>query len=347
MSDKEAVEHLVGLIRGFFTAPVLSSLGRLGVLEQMRRMNNFDVNSFEQVVNKKLLSEALNYLNRLGLIEQCVDNHLKYNVSNKGAEIFRRVHSFYVPHSYLEYLYNFHDMIQSDSGEIVPVVERLENVIGSGLTHLRYFPPAVSFLKRKTKFQVLVDIGCGDGHFLSSVVSQIPDKKYIGIDLSEISTEHTKRNLMMEYKDIDLSTFSCDGGDVKTWSKFIPKIPDKGSVAISMWFLIQEISKKDPEIVIEFLNNIRKIFPSSPLIIGEMVQQPDEILVRNNHRSLIPEYLFFHEMSNQGVLSWDDYKMILSRTGYEIVVEKLFDEVPDMYGRNIPSTFVWCLIPKE
>jgi hypothetical protein len=52
-------------------------------------------------------------------------------------------------------------------------------------------------------------------------------------------------------------------------------------------------------------------------------------------------------MSKQGVLPWDDYLSIINKVGYEIVVEKLFDEVPDAQGRLIPSTFVWCLTPKE
>jgi hypothetical protein len=293
------------------------------------------------------LQDSLNYLLRLGLISKDTDNLQHYKVSKNGSEVFRRVNSFYVPHSYADYLTKYHDMIQVEDGSVTPEVERLENVIGSGITHLRYFPPAVSFLKRKTKFDILIDIGCGDGHFLSTVLKEVVGKKIVAIDMSEISTERTKSNLLEEYPDLDLTTYCCDGANVQEWSKLVPEDTDTSQIAISMWFLLQEISKSNPNAVIEFLNKVRINFPKSPIIIGEMVRQSDEILQKNNHRSLIPEYLFFHEMSKQGVLPWEDYLDIIKKVGYEIVVEKLFDEVPDVKGKLIPSTFVWCLIPKE
>ena len=347
LNNREPVENLVVLLRGFFATPVLSSLGRLGVLKQMREMEYFGVDSFPVIKNKKLLQDSFNYFLRLGLISKDT-NHLQYyNVTKNGSEVFRRVNSFYVPHSYADYLTKFHEMIQVEDGLVTPEVERLENVIGSGITHLRYFPPAVSFLKRKTNFKILVDIGCGDGHFLSTVMKEVVGKKIVAIDMSEISTERTKLNLLEEYPDLDLTTYCCDGANVQEWRKLVSADTDSSRVAISMWFLLQEISKSNPNAVIEFLNEVRENFPKSPIIIGEMVRQSDEILQKNNHRSLIPEYLFFHEMSKQGVLPWDDYLSIINKVGYEIVVEKLFDEVPDAQGRLIPSTFVWCLTPKE
>jgi len=346
-SNREPVENLVVLLRGFFATPVLSSLGRLGVLQKMREMESFGAESFPVIKNKKLLQDSLNYLLRLGLISKDTDNLRHYKVSKNGSEVFRRVNSFYVPHSYADYLTKYHDMIQVEDGSVTPEVERLENVIGSGITHLRYFPPAVSFLKRKTKFDILIDIGCGDGHFLSTVLKEVVGKKIVAIDMSEISTERTKSNLLEEYPDLDLTTYCCDGANVQEWSKLVPEDTDTSQIAISMWFLLQEISKSNPNAVIEFLNKVRINFPKSPIIIGEMVRQSDEILQKNNHRSLIPEYLFFHEMSKQGVLPWEDYLDIIKKVGYEIVVEKLFDEVPDVKGKLIPSTFVWCLIPKE
>ena len=62
-SNREPVENLVVLLRGFFATPVLSSLGRLGVLQKMREMEYFDGESFPVIKNKKLLQDSLNYCN--------------------------------------------------------------------------------------------------------------------------------------------------------------------------------------------------------------------------------------------------------------------------------------------
>ena len=42
----------------------------------------------------------------------------------------------------------------------------------------------------------------------------------------------------------------------------------------------------------------------------------------------------------------DEYAALARQIGYDIAVEKVFDEVPDSNGRYVPSTFVWCLVPR-
>jgi len=346
MLKHEIVEDIIVLLRGFFTAPIISSLGRLGALELMRTTASFTVDDFSKLPNKKLLKDTLRYLARLGLIEDVEGKEHVYRATELGAEIFRRANSFYVPHSYCEYMYQYHDMIQDTTSTIKPEVERLENVIGSGITHLRYFPPAVSFLKRKVEFDTLIDIGCGDGHFLSTFIKDVPGKNVVGIDLSSLSTQTTEKILRDKYPDINLTTVCCDALDVKKWSQVALRVASGGKVAISMWFLLHEISRNQPKILIEFLRQIHLTFPGAPLVIGEVVRQSEDILLSNNFRSLLPEYLFFHEISNQGILSWQEYRDVLNDSEYNLVVEKLFDEAPDKNGNKIPSTFVWCLIPK-
>ena len=109
--------------------------------------------------------------------------------------------------------------------------------------------------------------------------------------------------------------------------------------------MLNEISRNQPKILIEFFRQIHDTFPAAPIVVGEVVRQSEDILLSNNVRSLLPEYLFFHEMSNQGILSWQEYKQVLNNSAYDLVIERLFDEAPDKEGKKIPSTFVWCLTP--
>ena len=237
-------------------------------------------------------------------------------------------------------------MIQSPAGKINPKVERLENVIGSGITHLRYFPPVVSFMKRKLEFDVIVDIGCGDGHFLSTFIKSVPGKKVVGIDLSSLSTETTQKNLKEEYPDLDLTVVCSDALDVNKWGQEVLRVAGDGKVAISMWFLLHEISRTKPANLVKFFSEIHALFPNTPIVVGEVVNQGDDVLINNREKSLLPEYLFFHEMSGQGILLWDEYREVLNNIPYKLKFERLFDEAPDKNGRKIPSTFVWGLVPK-
>jgi len=346
MFKREIIEDITVLLRGFFSTPMISSLGRLGVLDKIKSASSFAVDDFPNVANKKLLSDTFRYFVRIGLMENMDNKFNLYRASDLGKEIFRRANSFYVPHSYSEYMYRYHDLVQNPSVAKECEVERLENVIGSGITHQRYFPPAISFLKRKLTFDLIVDIGCGDGQFLSAFLKSLPEKKTIGVDISKLSIEETHKNLKAQYPQKELSTVCCDALDVDKWSKEVLHVAGTDKIVISMWFLLHEISKNRPTDVGEFFRKIHKIFPSAPIIVGEVVRQSDEILAKNNSKSIMSEYLFFHEMSNQGILSWDEYRQVLEDIPYELVFERLFDEAPDSSGNRMPSAFLWTLLPK-
>ena len=339
-------EEIVSLLRGFFSTPVMSSLGRLGVLNSIIALESFTANDFVEIPNKKLLQDTFNYLSRINLME-CVDHQKSaYRASELGKQVFQRASSFYVPHSYYEYMHKYHDKLLDTTVKASQKVERLENVIGSGKTHQRYFPPAISFLKRKTKVDVIVDIGCGDGHFLSNFSKNVPGKEIVGIDLSQIAIDVTYKNLTNQFPSQRITMICSDAFDIKKWSNSLKKVAGDRKIAITMWFLLHEISKNNPEVIKKYLTDVNKLFPASPIVICELVRHPDTLLSKNKSVSFMPEYLFFHEMSGQGILSWDEYHDILKSVPYNIGAERLFDELPNSNCALIPSSFVWCLLPK-
>jgi SAM-dependent methyltransferase len=347
MLKRDIIEDIVVLLRGFFTTPIISSLGRLGVLRTMRLTSSFTINNFPQVKNKKLLLDTFSYFVRIGLLEN-IDGHGEaYRASDLGKEIFRRSNSFYVPHSYYEYLYHYHEMIQNQQGDIKCEVERAENVIGSGKTHERYFPPIISFLKRKVECDVIVDIGCGDGQFLSNFSAVMSDRKVVGIDISRLSVEKAYKNLREKHPQLDIAMVCSDALDVKNWSKEVHSKAGTGKIVIAMWFLLHEISKGKTVNVVEFLGHIHELFPTTSIVIGDVIKQPEDTLSNNNLRSIMPEYLFIHEISGQGILFWQEYQEILKNISYDLLFERLFDEIHGNDGNKIPSAFVWCLRPKK
>ena len=72
-----------------------------------------------------------------------------------GRDVLRRYSSYFVPHSYKNYLYNIDKLLKNEKENID--VDRFENILGSGKTHLRYFIHAIHNLKEKT-ITSLIDI---------------------------------------------------------------------------------------------------------------------------------------------------------------------------------------------
>jgi len=337
-------EELNFLVRGFFSTPAITALGRIGALEIMLVKDTFTPHDFAAVTNKNLLQNVFQYLARIGLLI----NHQEktWQVSELGRQIFQRSSSFYVPHSYHAYMDDLSGQLTGKTS-LTPSVDRAENVIGSGKTHLRYFPLATSFLKRRTQFDVIVDIGCGDGKFLSTVLKAVPGKAAIGIDNSPVSVQMTQENLRHEHPGREIDILCSDAADTTDWGQKLKQIVRSRRLAISMWFLIHEISQKDPGRIIAFLKNVHHLFPEACLIICEIVRHESEVLAKHCKKSLMPEYLFFHDVSNQGVLSWTEYHQILQSIPYQIECERLFDAIYGDKGGAIPSSFIWHLVPKR
>lgn len=337
-------EELAFLIRGFFATPVMSALSRLGAFEIMLGKPDFTPKDFPAIRNQALLGDTFRYLSRIGLLTEKEEGGA-WSLAELGKQIFQRASSFYVPHSYHEYMEKYYGVL---TGENVPkpAVDRVENVIGSGKTHLRYFPFATSHLKRRIEFDALLDIGCGDGKFLSSVLKTVPGKAALGVDFSPVSVEITQKNLRREFPQNEVEIVCADAFDIQSWGPKVKHAAGGKKIAISMWFLIHEISANDPGRITAFLKQLHAAFPEAPLMLCEIVRHDSKILAEHCKGSVMPEYLFFHDISGQGVLSWKEYNQVLQASPYEIQTERLFDEIPDAQGNSIPSSFIWCLTPK-
>ncbi len=344
LSESVISHELVRLIRGFFSTPVMSAFARLGVLEGMLAKSEFTPDDFSQIPNKKLLSHGFQYFARIGLLEEG-KSPKSYKASELGQQVFKRWSSFLAPHSYREYMHEFYNQLQNAGQYQKQPVDRLENIIGSGRTHERYFPPAISYLRRKAKFDIIADIGCGDGRFLEFVLKGVPAVEAVGIDLSEVSVKTTLENLRKKFPDRKINTFASDASDIQKWSKTLAGFVQNRRLAISMWFLLHEISQRNPDTVATFLNQVHKLFPQAPLVICELVRQEASTLAQYRKDILMPEYLLFHDISDQGVLSWKEYQNILKNIPYELALERTFDEIGEE-GRKEPATFVWCLTPR-
>ena len=51
-------------------------------------------------------------------------------------------------------------------------VDRNENTLGSGLTHSRYFFQPINYCNSIIDYDSLIDLGCGNGHFINEVLKR-------------------------------------------------------------------------------------------------------------------------------------------------------------------------------
>lgn len=139
-----------------------------------------------------------------------------------------------------------------------------------------------------------------------------------------------------------------DALDVDAWARTIAERHESvgGDVVVSMWYLVHEISRHDADLVADFFCRIHEVCPDAHLIVGEIVNLPVDVLAKNRHGSIMPEFLLFHDVSGQGVLTWDQFQHLLTKIPYSLEHEAKFDLVETQQG-EMPTGLVWHLKARD
>ncbi len=330
---------LASTLRGLYATPIICELSKKEIFKKNSKKIN--TKALKKIKNKFLLGLCLEYLEQIQVTQK--KNNIWY-LTDFGFEVFRRSNSFFVPHSYRQIILNLGNILIGKKNIKNCKVDRYENILGSGLTHLRYFYQPLNYCNLNLKYNTLIDLGCGNGHFINLALKFKKDLRVIGMDLSNDSVKTCKKNVSKNLTHQNFKIFKSDISKIDYWVNKGGKLINKSNTLISMWFMLHEISDHKVEKVKNFLKKLHKYFPESNLLIGEIIKHDQKTLNEIYKKSLMPEYLFFHKVSGQGILSWKQYKSLLVDCPYSLEYEWKFD---DENKRKIPSAFVWILKPRK
>ena len=162
--------------------------------------------------------------------------------------------------------------------------------------------------------------------------------------MSKISIEETKKKI----KDKNLKLIQADALNLDKWINWLKKIYDikKQKVLISIWFIIHEISNKDVNKIVYFFRKIHKKIPNAKILLGEIVEPDKKLLDNNRYNSIMPEYMFFHQLSGQGIFNYDELNLILKQIPYRCKKKIEVDTIRYKNKEN-PSGIIWLLEPKN
>ena len=335
MDTSEFQKNIIQNIRGFYLTQIISYLGKTGYLDKILNEDLINVKKNKLNFSLDILKTIFEYFSNIGFAKKIKSS---YRLTELGRDVLRRYSSYFVPHSYKDYLYNIDKLLKNKKSNVN--VDRFENILGSGKTHLRYFIHAIHNLKKEKSITSLIDIGIGNADFAINLNKQIKLNKIFGVDFSKVSVNESAKAL--NKINIKNQVVHCDGGKVDKWAKKAINFIKKENIAISLWFLIHEITDNSEKKIIGFLNKIKLYFPNSPLIICELVKIPSEVLSNNKDNSYIPEYLFFHQLSSQNVLELKKLNSIIQKSKYKIKSKILFDEIKDK-NKVYPSCVLYTL----
>lgn len=333
--------EIVNLLRGQVACPLITSLAELGWLEKMCE-REFRKSDFGDV-NREAIDAVFSYLVALGLITGPRQDRGDYSVSDLGRSVFSRYGAFCILSSYKDFFGNVGSLLVPGTSVETPVVNRLLNVRGSGQLHSRkFFPGAIAMLGSEV-FPFVVDLGCGDGRFVDVLVEKGVTGRVGGVDISSVAINAASARVRNSRNGVSYHFVRADVSDLESWSQQFQWTGESG--LFSLWFVLHEFAKRDPERVLLFLRRLCDRYPNARVLIGEVVRVPEETLARNRSSSIMPEMLLFHDLSGQGVLTWRDWQWIRQEMPYYVSDEELCDSLSIDNGEKLPSSFIWLLEP--
>ncbi|NQT29601.1 MAG: class I SAM-dependent methyltransferase [Candidatus Saganbacteria bacterium] len=331
---------LIQAIEGMFTAHILVALKRRNVIADMLNgpitINTIVEAAEGEETNQRNILAGMQYFERLGWVQ--IERET-ITLTRSGEYIFKRAAAFGVPHSYTDYIYYMDQVLFSGTGALH--VDRGPNVLGSGANHGKYFKAAESFIRRSLA-KGFCDIGCGSGDFLRSYARKwLPGAKLFGFDLEKVSLD-VARDLLDEGAIIEQ-------GNVKDPAKIARTIRDKGSdpndLLYTVWFIFHEVLGQEDVNLVDLLSAYREnLGCDQGLVICEIFDIPAEILLRQPHHSVAAAYLFFHAISGQKVISWQEWQDAIAASPFEIAEFHPFDMVGGW--QKTPWAGVFVLKPK-
>lgn len=340
IDHKKVRGSVISLLRGSFSTPTIAALAELGLIERMLA-GPFRVEDFPMAVDKRVLSSVFLYLHSLNLLKRMPEGG--YGLTDEGRTALKRNGAFLLLFSYRGYFENLAGLLTADAEA---TVDRRRNVLGSGSLHSKKFFPAVWEMFRGARPSALIDVGCGDGQFLTDACTAWPGVSIAAVDLSPIAVETTLKRLETFGRN-DVVGVVKSGANVADWIANVPEALKAGSpLVVSMWFVVHEFSGRDPKTVVRFFHEVWSALPKADIILGEINALPPELLAEHHESSIMPELLLFHDLSGQGVLTWESWADVLDEIPYSLIGERQFDLVGEVGEQTTPSSFVWHLRPK-
>ena len=145
------IKTLPSILRGLYATPIICELSKNNVFSKETKKINKE--NYSKLKNKFMLNLCLEYLSQLKITENIKN---EWFLTDVGYEIFRRSNSFFVPHSYRNVVLNLGEILKGKKKIENIKIDRKENILGSGLTHLRYFYQPLNFCKSFKTLCILV-----------------------------------------------------------------------------------------------------------------------------------------------------------------------------------------------
>lgn len=305
-------------LQNFVASHVIFTLFNVGFFDEYREKNNVNIKLFSRKnkLDERVLRSLCNYLYSLKILRR---KGSIYSLDSKGLMLVKMAQGLFdVWYGYQPVLYNLEFILKKEK-EFEKGIGRREKYVGKGsgeIGKLLVFPIVAKIIK-KYRIRRVLDLGCGSAEFLIGLCKSDQSLLGYGIDISPEVVAFARDRIGKENLDNRIKIYE---GDVFKIDKMIDKL---NVDALTSFFVLHEFLFKGKKKIIEFFKRCKKSFNGKHLIVCEYSKVPSEELRKKPFLNL--DYQLIHELTNQGLLSRQEWKEIFRITNYRIIEEMYFN----------------------
>ncbi len=306
------------LISPHFMTRVIQTLYHVGYVDVLRDHAAVDAQVFaqERGLNASLMVGLCDSLYARGIFAR---RGSTYSLDKAGQFLAdtNLVHGWFdLVYGYEPVLNNMEQLLRQESTYGHDTVRDGRFVAtGSGLASLDFYFPIVSDFISRAGYRRVLDIGCGDGAFLSYLCGRIPGLKGVGVDLSPDAVEAGNQSVAALGLEDRIDLHVGDALDIGLLKNEL-----KGVDAAATFFVLHELcdQENNPRAV-RFLSEFRRALPGVPLHVIETIR-PDADELRRRPGMAV-EYFLFHDLSLQKPIGRDGWKKAFRDAGFQSLQE--------------------------
>ena len=300
----------VGIISGFYTTRAMQVLFQVGFFDELRRDSPVDVAMFAKTndLDAEILQALCDYLDALRILKR---EDAGYVLDSKGHLLTEYGRGwFFGVYGYEGVFHSLDKLLAKEKVYGRDITKRVDFVARGSeeMENWIYFPLAIDMI-RSNKFSKVLDLGCGEATFLTSLCEAISSVDGYGIDIEPgpvtVGREKIARAGLQNRVSLHVGDFTCLDNIPIQWQDID---------VMTAFFVLHEILYRGADYLVTVLGKFRTRFPGVPLIVLDVIKPASEELRRRP--GMAAQYILHHELTHQKLTSIDEWQNLFQSAGF-------------------------------
>lgn len=310
--------------RSFMASYCICALLNIGFFDILAKNKSVDLDSFvkNKDINEKVLVAICDYLFALRILNR---NNGCYSLGPEGRGLLKySTGTFDFIYAYAPLFENLDYLLKNKKKYNVDVFRRNKFVAKATAEVSQFIPiPIIKDIIKRYNLKSVLDLGCGSAEFLLQICEEADLYGY-GIDISKEAINLAEDSISKKSLSQKIKVRVGNIFDIKQFKSIYNNVD-----AITCMFVLHEFLLQGESAVIDLLKKIKESFPNQYLIVCELSRSSPFLL--RKHPTSIAEHHLFHALSEQGLMTPQEWRELFRKTGYRLVEEKRYDFAGQAY----------------